>query len=62
MGFWYNGWNKSCLYIWGDLRTVFEPHPKHKNSPAGPKKAKNDAKTKSKLEVRIEENEVNMNC
>ena len=32
----------------------FEPYPNPKNIPLGPKKVKNDPKTKSKSKVRIE--------
>ena len=57
-----NSENKSCYSILRDPKTVFEPYPNPKNSPLGPKKAKNDPKIKSKSNVRIDGNILNESC
>ena len=37
-----------------DPKTIFEPHMEHKSSPLGPQKVKNNHKSKSKSNVRIQ--------
>ena len=45
---------KSCVTIYIDTKTVFEPYPDPENSPLGPQNVKNDPKIRSNSDVRIE--------
>ena len=43
-------------------QNFFEPFPNPKNSPLGPQKVKNDPKTKSESNVRIEKKKEDESC
>ena len=54
--------NEICSTTSVDPKTVYEPFPNPQNSPLRSKKLKNDPKTKSKVNVRIERKKENERC